>query len=68
MANKFTMKETTVSNEIIYEVSADHFYAYRTKDRVAAYEALDKLKKMDYTNIVLKKVTTNVETEYLEKR
>lgn len=61
------MKETTVSNEIIYEVSADHFYAYRTKDRVRAYEALDELKHLGYNNIVLKKITTNVETEYLER-
>lgn len=67
MSKKFTMKEATVSNEIIYEASADHFYAYRTKDRVTAYEVLDKLKSLGYNNIVLKKVTTNVETEYLER-
>lgn len=67
MADKFTMKETNVENLIIYDVSAKDFPAYQTKDRVMAYKVFNKLKKYGYNDIVLKKVTTNVETEYLER-
>lgn len=67
MSKKFTMKESTVENLILYVVSANDFYDYETKDRLIAYEVFDKLKEKGYNNIVLKKVTTNVETEYLER-
>lgn len=61
------MKDTNVENKILYVVTADCFYDYKTKDRLTAFLVLDKLKINGYNNTVLKKVTTNVETEYLER-
>lgn len=61
------MKDTTVENTIKYIVTCGYLKTLVTKDRLLAYETFDKLKKNSYTNIVLKKVTTNVETEYLQR-
>lgn len=67
MENKFIMKETTVSNKIEYVVQASDFGESITENRARAYEIFDRLKRYGYNNVVLKKVTTNVETEYLER-
>lgn len=61
------MKHTIAENLILYVVIADKFGSYKTKDRLTAYVVFDRLEKKGYNNIVLKKVTTNVETEYLER-
>lgn len=67
MANKFTMKETNVENKIIYKLIVGYFTELVTKDRLLAYETFDRYKKAGYKDIILKKVTTNIETEYLER-
>lgn len=67
MAKKFTMKETTVSNEIDYVIVLKGGIQQTIKSRVEAYKEFERLKKYNLKGLVLKKITTNVETEYLER-